>query len=72
MRYSQDLRKKAVEYLLKGNSRRKTVKIFQVHYETIGIWVKKIQNWCENSEDCGYDKYIEVHEFQQKNLLIAL
>ena len=41
MRYSQDVRKKAVEYVLKGNSRRKTAKIFQVNHETIGERVKK-------------------------------
>ena len=72
MRYSQDLRKKAVEYVLKGNSRRKTAKIFQVHHETIGEWVKKYKETGEikdrefkrkpkKIDPEKLEKYIEEH-----------
>ncbi len=72
MRYSQDLRKKAVEYVLKGNSRRKTAKIFQVHHETVGMWVKKYKETGEikdrefkrkpkKIDPEKLEKYIEEH-----------
>ena len=40
MKYSEDLRKKVVEFTLKGNSQRKTAETFGVNLTTVNKWVK--------------------------------
>ena len=41
MNYSEDLRKRVVKFVIEGNnSRRKTSKVFDIHYNTVKEWVK--------------------------------
>lgn len=41
MSYSEDLRKKVVEYVLKGNSQQNASEVFNINRETVNKWVGK-------------------------------
>ncbi len=41
MSYSVDLRVRVINWVLNGKSRRSASKVFEVHYNTVKVWVKK-------------------------------
>ncbi len=41
MSYSVDLRVRVINWVLSGKSRRTASKVFEVHYNTVKVWVKK-------------------------------
>lgn len=44
MSYPVDLRKRVVQFVMKGNSRRQASNVFEVHYNTVKNWVRIDQN----------------------------
>ena len=43
MAYSEDLKKKVMEYLHRGNSQRSAAKVFGLHLTTINVWHTKYE-----------------------------